>query len=81
MLCFFHMETMIRIPKTEYRALTKIAKNYDLLRRVFTLNFFEKPAVRSRKQIMKELKATGSYNAAFLKSLQKGLDESSYFTS
>lgn len=75
------MDTMIRIPRTEYHQLTKIAKNYDLLRRVFSLNFFEKPAVRSRNQIMKELKATGSYNNAFLKSLQKGLDESTYFTS
>jgi hypothetical protein len=61
-LCFFYMETMIRIPKTEYHQLTKIAKNYELLRRVFSLNFFEKPAVRSRKQIMNELKSSDHYN-------------------
>ncbi|MFA4846099.1 MAG: hypothetical protein WC654_06095 [Patescibacteria group bacterium] len=75
------METMVRIPKTEYRQLTHVAKQYDLLRRVFTLNFFERPSTRSRKQIMKGLKSTGTYNTAFLKSLEKGLKESSYFTS
>lgn len=75
------METMIRVPKTEYRQLTKIAKHYDMLRRAFSISFFEKPSIRSRKQILKELKKTGTYNKNFLRSLEKGLKESTHFTS
>lgn len=40
----------------------------------------EPPATRSRKEIIREMKATNKYSPAFLKSLDRGLKESKYFS-
>lgn len=41
---------------------------------------FEPPSTRSRLKILTSMKKTGKYSSAFLNSLKKGLEESSYFT-
>jgi len=74
------MEATIKIQRTEYAILKDIAKRYDLLRKTFSATYFEEPPVTSRKEVLKAFKGTGKYNAAFLKSLEAGLSESSYFT-
>jgi len=73
------MQKVVSIPTTEYKRLTGIAERYDRLRRAFTGSFFEEPTTTSQKEVMKQFKASGHYNADFLKSLSKGLKDSSCF--
>lgn len=40
----------------------------------------EPPATRSRKEIISEMQATNKYSPEFLKSLNKGLKESKFFS-
>ncbi len=74
------MQMTVRVDKSEYAHLKEIAKRYDLLRRAFSANYFEEPPVTSRKTILKAMKDTKRYDDAFLKSLDAGLRESSFFT-
>lgn len=74
------MQATVRVQKTEYQRLKNIAKRYELLRKAFTGTFFEEPSTSSRKSVMKSFKETGRYNEAFLKSLEAGLRDSSFFS-
>ena len=42
---------------------------------------FEPPQVRSVRQIIAKMEATGKYTQPFLRSLERGLKRSDYFTS
>ena len=42
-------------------------------------NKFFAPAEKSKKKVINDLKKSGKYNEAFLVSVSKGLDKSSYF--
>lgn len=74
------MPKNITLAKTEYNRLRKIAEKYEMLRKIFELDFFAPPPSANTKKIIGEFRATGLYNEAFLKSLSRGLKESSYFT-
>jgi len=74
------MPAKIAISKTEYQRLRQIAQRYEMLRRVFEVNFFEEPPTKNIKQIAREFKASGLYNENFLKSLERGLKDSAYFS-
>ena len=41
---------------------------------------FQKTATKNSKKIINEFRATGLYNEKFLKSMELGLKESSYFS-
>ncbi len=79
MIFWVYMDTMIAIPKTEYKHLVAIAKRYDALRRAFTGDFFQEPSTTSRKEVLGGLKKSGKYSDDFLKGIEKGLKESSFF--
>ncbi len=70
----------ITIPKTEYHELKKKADAYELIFRVIQEGLFVPPPTRSGEKMMRELKKSGKYNAAFLNSLKRGFRRSSYFT-
>lgn len=69
--------TNITLPRTEYERLLRKAERYEILRNAITEDFFEEPPVRNPDGIIGEMEATGLYTKAFLKSLHRGLKESS----
>ena len=69
----------ITIPKTEYKRLKEIAKRYETIQDLVKEDFFALPPTRSAKEIIREMRKTKKYEGAFLKSLEHGLEESSYF--
>jgi hypothetical protein len=71
--------TTITIPQKEYQKLVEKSLRYEYIRQAMEENIFSPPPVRSAGKIVKEFKKTKLYNPAFLKSLEKGLKESSYF--
>ncbi|OGZ33878.1 MAG: hypothetical protein A3I88_01135 [Candidatus Portnoybacteria bacterium RIFCSPLOWO2_12_FULL_39_9] len=75
------MPQIITLPKTEYLRLRRIADLFEVVRKLFEVDFFAEPPTKDSKKIIKEFQKTGLYNEAFLKSLEKGLKESSYFRS
>lgn len=75
------MRNTITLPKTEYERLRNIAERYELLRNAVTQDFFEEPPVRDSKEIITALRKTGRYTAHFLKSVARGLNESSFLRS
>lgn len=70
----------ITLPKTEYQRLRQAADLLEIMRKFFAADFFSEPPVKDTKKIIKEFEKTGLYNKNFLKSLKKGLNESSYFS-
>ncbi len=74
------MPQNITLAKTEYRRLRQAAERYEILRKIFELDFFAPPPATNAKKVIKEFRATGLYNEAFLKSLSQGLKGSSYFS-
>ena len=72
--------TTITLPKTEYQKLRRAADLLEIIRKFFETDFFVEPSVKDPKKIIKEFEKTGLYNKSFLKSLEKGLNESSYFS-
>lgn len=71
---------MVHIPKTEYQRLKRVVKRYQLLRGIFAADAFEEPPVKNRNAVLKQVRATGKYNEAFLKSLEEGMKESRLFS-
>ena len=71
----------ITLPKIEYQYLKRKAAMFE---RIVELaekdNIFSPPPIRNRWQIIGALKRTGKYNQAFLRSLNRGLKRSDYFT-
>ncbi|MBU4142281.1 hypothetical protein KJ575_00140 [Patescibacteria group bacterium] len=74
------MPENITLAKTEYKRLRNAAERYEILRKVFELDFFAPPSTTNARQIIKEFRATGLYSESFLKSLLRGLKESRYFS-
>jgi hypothetical protein len=70
---------MVKIPKLEHRRLLQAAASLETLQEVFFKTAFAPPATRDATTVLKEMKKIGKYNTAFLKSLSRGLKESSYF--
>ena len=70
----------VKIPKLEHKRLLQAAASLDALQKVFFKTAFVEPATRNSATVLKEMKKTGRYNTAFLKSLSQGLKESTYFS-
>lgn len=70
----------ITLSKIEYQQLKQIKKRYELAKNFFKLEILQKPAIKDSKKIINEFRETGLYNEKFLKSMEKGLKESSYFS-
>lgn len=71
--------TTITIPQKEYRKLVEKSLRYEYLRQIMEENIFAPPPVKNIRKVIEEFGKTGLYNSAFLKSLEKGLKQSSYF--
>ena len=71
--------TTITIPQKEYQKLVEKSLRYEYLRQIMEGNVFAPPPVKSVRKVIEEFRKTGLYNKAFLKSLEKGLRQSSYF--
>ncbi len=71
----------ITLLKTEYQNLKRKAAMFE---RIIELaekdNLFFPPPIRNRGQIINTFKKTGKYNQSFLRSLNRGLKRSDYFT-
>lgn len=70
----------ITLPKIEYLNLKKRAEAFDKVVSGINPNFFFVPVEKSRKKIISEFSKTKVYNKEFIKSLEKGLKRSSFFT-
>ncbi len=70
----------VSLPKAEYQRLRQIAERYELARKLFEVEFFAPPPVKNIREIVGSFRKTGLYREAFLKSLERGLRESSYFS-
>ncbi|MDO8581637.1 MAG: hypothetical protein Q7S16_02065 [bacterium] len=72
----------IEIPVREYTLLKKKAHAFETILYFVRMRpeFFEIPPVRSRKKIMSAFRETGKYSSDFLRSLQKGLQRSTFFS-
>lgn len=71
--------TTITIPQKEYQKLVEKSLRYEYIRQMTEENLFSPPPIKNSKKIIEEFKKTGLYNQAFLKSLESGLKQSSYF--
>ena len=79
MISFAHMST-VTITKTQYHALKERADAYVRIASAARNELFTSPPVRSVKATIRAFRKTGKYNEAFLKSLERGLRESSFST-
>jgi len=70
----------ITIPKKEYEVLVEKTMRYEQLRKEIEEDIFSSPPTKNSAAIMQAFKATTKYSAEFLKSLEKGLRDSSYFS-
>jgi hypothetical protein len=70
----------ITIPKKEYEALIEKTMRYEQLRKGIEEDIFSPPPTRNSITITQAFKATKRYSAEFLKSIEKGLKDSSYFS-
>jgi len=50
------------------------------LRKFFELQTMEEPSTKSSAKVLREFRKTNLYNEDFIKSLEKGLKESRYFS-
>ena len=73
-------QSTVTLQKSEYEQLRHSAERYEMIRKLFELEFFAQPPIRNIKQIIGEFRKTKLYNPAFLKSLEHGLKESAYFS-
>lgn len=71
--------SIITISKKEYRELIEKKFRYEYLREIIEGDIFSSPSTRDIKEILSAFKKTKKYNQKFLKSLEKGLNRSSYF--
>lgn len=69
----------VTIPQKQYKELVDAKLRYEYLRQIFDKDFFASPPIQSRKEIIRTFRDTKKYNTRFLKSLEKGLQRSSYF--
>lgn len=71
----------ITISKAEYTHLREQASKFEFLKHLFTESYFEEPPTQDINTIVREFRKTGRYNQDFLKSLRRGLQESTYLSS
>lgn len=69
----------VTITKTQYEALKKRANAYERIVFAARSELFAPPPVRNVRTTMSALRKTGKYNKSFLKSLERGLRESTFF--
>ena len=69
----------VTIPKKEYQRLAERALRYEYLRHILEEDIFASPPAKNAGEVIREFKKSGLYNQKFIKSLEKGLDRSSYF--
>lgn len=60
--------------------LRRVTADNELLKETIAFPF-ESPSIKSRKKVLSEFKKTKRYSALFLKDLDEGLKNSSYFKS
>lgn len=75
------MTRTVTLSRSEYQRLRDIAKRFELAQTILAGHPFAEPPTRDAKHIMREFRRTGRYNEPFLKSLERGLKESSFFRS
>lgn len=63
-----------------FRALVRLVERKPEVLEVSVENFFQAPSTRSTNKIVNDMRDTGKYNERFLKSIEKGLLRSGYFT-
>lgn len=71
------MEKTITVKIIEYQKLRQIKERYEIMRNLFTMDFFEEPAEKDVKKIIGEFKEIKKYGKKFSNSLEKGLKEPS----
>lgn len=69
----------ITIPKIEYEFLKQRATAFERVLSAVGEALYPPPPTKSRAEVLKGFRASKKYNAAFLKSLKKGLEDSEYF--
>ncbi|NQU82404.1 MAG: hypothetical protein HQ539_00445 [Parcubacteria group bacterium] len=71
----------ITVSKKEYQNLVERALRYDYLARIIQKkgSIFSSPPTSDVKEVVESFRATKLYNTPFLRSLEKGLNRSSYF--
>lgn len=72
---------VITISKREYERLAERARRYEYIRQIISADIFAPPPTQDVKEVIESFKKTGKYNRKFLKSLEKGLKRSFYFSS
>lgn len=68
----------VTIPKKEYNELMEKKLRYEYFRQLMEEDIFSAPPVRNAKEVIAAFKKTGLYTQAFLKSLERSLQRSSY---
>ena len=69
----------VTIPKKDYKQLLEKAMRYEYLRTILHEDIFSPPPTKSVKNVIRAFRATKKYNRNFLKGLERGLKQSSYF--
>ncbi|MBU3925878.1 hypothetical protein KJ763_01780 [Patescibacteria group bacterium] len=69
----------VTIPKKEYYDLIEGKLRYEYLQQLMKEDIFSSPPTRNIKDVISAFKATKKYNKNFIKSLERGLTQSSYF--
>jgi hypothetical protein len=69
----------ITISKKTYKELLEKKLRYERMREVLEEDIFGPPPTRKAKEVVAAFRDIGKYNAGFLKSLERGLRQSSYF--
>ncbi len=74
-------EKTITISVQEYQSLQKMARRFEQAMAVLVEqdDVFLTPSVKNTKSMIVEMKKTKKYSRAFLKSVEQGLRESSFF--
>ncbi len=70
---------IVMIPRAEHVRLLHIQDIYETMQRVFFAHAFVEPSTREASVVLQGLRGTKKYTPAFLKSLARGLKESTYF--
>jgi len=72
----------ITLPKKEYQSLVERAFRYEYLANLVKKkeSLFAAPPTKDVKEVIRDFRATNLYTPEFLRSLEKGLKRSSYFS-
>jgi len=70
----------VTISKTQYEALKQRAEAYERIVSATSDELFSPPPTRDAKKVISDMRKTKRYSEAFLKSLEKGLSRTNYFS-